>query len=135
MILFGRKNKYLKTQGKPGFRESFNHATDGLDYAINHERNLKIEIFIGILVCIAGFIFKISLLEWLVIVLVIAMVISLELVNTSIERAVDLVTKEYKDLAKVAKDVAAGAVLIMSMFSVVVGIIIFLPKIIEFVNR
>ena len=135
MIFLGRKNKYLKTQGKSGFRESLNHATDGIDYAINHERNLKIEIFIGILVCIAGFIFKISLLEWLVIVLVIAMVISLELVNTSIERTVDLVTKEYKDLAKVAKDVAAGSVLIMSMFSVVIGIIIFLPKIIEFVNR
>ena len=135
MIFLGRKNKYLKTQGKSGFRESLNHATDGIDYALNHERNLKIEIFIGILVCIAGFIFKISLLEWLVIVLVIAMVISLELVNTSIERTVDLVTKEYKDLAKVAKDVAAGSVLIMSMFSVVIGIIIFLPKIIEFVNR
>lgn len=135
MIFLGRKNKYLKTQGKSGFRESLNHATDGIDYALNHERNLKIEIFIGILVCIAGFIFKISLLEWLVIVLVISMVISLELVNTSIERTVDLVTKEYKDLAKVAKDVAAGSVLIMSMFSVVIGIIIFLPKIIEFVNR
>ena len=130
MILLGRKNKHLKTQGKSGFKESFNHATDGIEYAINHERNLKIEIFIGILVSIAGFVFKISLLEWLVIVLVISMVICLELVNTSIERTVDLVTKEYKDLAKVAKDVAAGAVLIMSKFSVVVGIIIFLPKII-----
>lgn len=130
MILLGRKNKYLKAQGKSGFKESFNHATDGLEYAINHERNLKIEILMGILVSIAGFIFKISLVEWLVIVLVIGMVICLELVNTSIERTVDLVTKEYKELAKVAKDVAAGAVLIMSMFSVVVGIIIFLPKII-----
>ena len=134
MILLGRKNKYLKTQGKSKFKESFNHATDGVEYAINHERNLKIEILMGILVSIAGFLFKISILEWLILVLVISMVICLELVNTSIERTVDLVTKEYKDLAKVAKDVAAGAVLIMSMFSVVVGIIIFLPKIIDLLN-
>ena len=130
MILLGRKNKFLKTQGRSKFKDSFNHATDGIEYAINHERNLKIEIFFGIIVSIAGFLFKISILEWLVIVLVIGMVICLELVNTSIERTVDLVTKEYKDLAKSAKDVAAGAVLVMSMFSVVVGIIIFLPKII-----
>ena len=130
MILLGRKNKFLNTQGKSKFKKSFNHATDGIEYAINHERNLKIEIFMGILVSIAGFLFKISILEWLIIILVISMVICLELVNTSIERTVDLVTKEYKDLAKNAKDVAAGAVLIMSMFSVVVGIIIFLPKII-----
>ena len=135
MIFLGRKNKFLKTQGNSKFKESFNHATDGLEYAINHERNLKIEIFMGILACIAGFLFKISIVEWLVIVLVISMVICLELVNTSIERTVDLVTKEYKDLAKAAKDVAAGAVLIMSMFSVVIGIIIFLPRIVALLNR
>ena len=131
MIFLGKKNKFLKTQGKSKFKESFNHATDGIEYAINHERNLKLEILAGILACIAGFILKISVLEWLVIVITIAMVICLELINTSIERTVDLITKEYKDLAKAAKDVAAGAVLVMSMFSVVVGIIIFLPKIIN----
>ena len=56
------------------------------------------------------------------------MVLALELVNTAIERTVDLVTKDYHDLAKAAKDVAAGAVLIMSMFSVIIGLIIFIPK-------
>ena len=55
----------------------------------------------------------------------------LEIVNTAIERTVDLVTKEYEELAKIAKDVAAAAVLVMSMFSVVIGIIIFLPKLIN----
>ena len=134
MLLGKRNNKYLKTQGRSSFKDSFGHATDGIEYAINHERNIKIEILIGILVSIAGFLFKISILEWLIIVIVIAMVICLELVNTAIERSVDLVTKEYRDLAKVAKDVAAGAVLIMSMFSVVVGVIIFLPKIINLLN-
>lgn len=131
MKLLGRRNKFLKTQGKEEFDKSVGHALDGIEYAVNHERNVKIEILFAILTSILGFILKISLLEWVIIVLVIAMVLALELVNTAIERTVDLVTKDYHDLAKAAKDVAAGAVLIMSMFSVIIGLIIFLPKIIS----
>lgn len=131
MKLLGRRNKFLKTQGKEEFDKSVGHALDGIEYAVNHERNVKIEILFAILTSILGFILKISLLEWVVIVLVIAMVLALELVNTAIERTVDLVTKDYHDLAKASKDVAAGAVLIMSMFSVIIGLIIFLPKIIS----
>ena len=123
--------KKLKNQGKSKFSESLGHAIDGIQYTASHERNFRIEMFFAILVTIASFILKVSLLEWGILVLVMAMVLALEMVNTSIERAVDLVTKEYRELAKIAKDVAAGAVLIMSMFSVIIGIIIFLPKIIE----
>lgn len=134
MIFLGKKNKFLKTQGKSSFGESFNHAMDGIEFAINHERNLKIEVFMGILASIMGFLLHISVMEWAIIVLVIAMVLCLELVNTAIERAVDLTTKEYRELAKAAKDVSAGAVLIMSMFSVIIGILIFLPKILDLVK-
>ena len=88
----------------------------------------------GILVSRAGFLFHISIFEWLVILLTIAMVITLEFINTAIERVVDLVTTDYKELAKSAKDVAAGAVLFMSLFSVIIGIVIFLPKVIEVFN-
>ncbi len=133
MIFLGRKNKFLKTQGKSSFKSSFNHAMDGIEFAIDHERNIKIEIFMGICASILGFILNISSIEWAIIVLVIAMVLSLELINTAIERAVDLTTKEYQELAKAAKDVSAGAVLIMSMFSVIIGILIFLPKIINLI--
>ena len=129
MIFLGKKNKFLKTQGRSSFGVSFNHAMDGIEFALNHERNIKIEIFMGICASILGFLLNISIIEWAIIVLVIAMVLCLELVNTAIERAVDLTTKEYHELARVAKDVSAGAVLVMSMFSVVIGIIIFLPKI------
>ena len=132
MKLLGRRNKFLKTQGKEEFDKSVGHALDGIEYAVNHERNVKIEILFAILTSILGFILKISLLEWVVIVLVIAMVLALELVNTAIERTVDLVTKDYHDLAKASKDVAAGAVLVMSMFSVIIGLIIFIPKIVTF---
>ena len=129
-----RRNIFLATQGKSKFSTSVGHAIDGIEYAVNHERNVKIEMLFGILVSIAGFLFHISIFEWLVILLTIAMVITLEFINTAIERVVDLVTTEYKELAKSAKDVAAGAVLFMSLFSVVIGIVVFLPKIIEMFN-
>lgn len=129
-----RRNIFLTTQGKSKFSISVGHAIDGIEYAVNHERNVKIEILFGILVSIAGFLFHISIFEWLVILLTIAMVITLEFINTAIERVVDLVTTDYKELAKSAKDVAAGAVLFMSLFSVIIGIVIFLPKIIEMFN-
>lgn len=129
-----RGNIFLITQGKSKFSVSVGHAIDGIEYAVNHERNVKIEMLFGILVSIAGFLFHISIFEWLVILLTIAMVITLEFINTAIERVVDLVTTDYKELAKSAKDVAAGAVLFMSLFSVIIGIVIFLPKVIEVFN-
>ena len=85
-------------------------------------------------VLIAGIYFKVSKVEWAILLLTSASVLTLELVNTGIERCVDLVTKEYHDLAKAAKDIAAGAVFIMSIFSVIIGIVIFLPKIIEVIR-
>ena len=134
MIFIGKKNKFLKTQGKSKFQESLNHALDGIEFAINNERNIKIEILFGILASILGFILKISIIEWAIIVLVISIVLCLDLINTAIERAVDLTTKEYRELAKAAKDVSAGAVLVMSMFSVVIGVLIYLPKILNIIK-
>lgn len=127
--------KILKSQGKSKFSESVGHALDGIEYVASHERNFRIEIIFAIVVTIASFFFKVSLIEWCILVLVIGMVLALEMVNTAIERCVDLVTKDYKELAKVAKDVAAGAVFIMSIFSVILGILIFLPKIILFLEK
>lgn len=126
--------KRLKLQGKTNFLDSMNHAIDGLNYTVSRERNFKIEITIGILVIIAGFIFKVSKIEWIILLITIASVLALELINTSIERCVDLVTKDYNELAKNAKDVSAGAVLMMSFFAFCIGIIIFLPKILEMIG-
>lgn len=121
----------LKNQGRGKFSDSVKHAVDGIDYTVGHERNFKIELGFAILVFLLSIILRVSMVEWLVLLLTISMVLVLEVVNTAIERCVDLVTKEYKDLAKVAKDTAAGAVLIMSVFSVAIGICIFLPKILD----
>ena len=126
--------KRLKQQGKTNFIDSINHALDGINYTIEHERNFKIEIIIAILVILAGVFFKVSKTEWILLLLTTASVLVLELINTSIERCVDLVTKDYHELAKNAKDISAGAVLLMSLFSVGVGIIIFVPKILEMIG-
>lgn len=118
-------------QGKRKFTKSIKHALDGIAYVTNAERNFKIEIIIGIIAIIFGVVFKVSIIEWLILIITISLVLCLEIINTAIERGVDLVTNDYKELAKITKDVAAGAVLVMSMFSVIIGIIIFLPKLIK----
>ena len=132
MRLLGRFQikKILKKQGKSRFTESVGHALDGINYVSSHERNFKIEIFFAIMVTIVSFLLKVSLIEWSILMLVISLVLALEMINTSIERCVDLVTQDYKELAKIAKDVSAGAVLVVSIFSIIIGIVIFLPKII-----
>ncbi len=93
-----------------------------------HERNMQIHCMVTILVVIFGFLLHISFLEWCVCLVLFALVMSLELVNTSIEAVVDLVTEEKKPLAKKAKDAAAGAVLMSAIIAAILGGIIFFPK-------
>ncbi len=109
-------------------KNTFVCAIDGIKSAIKTERNLKIHCIITIIVIIAGLIFKISPLEWCICLLCIGLVISAELINTAIETTVDMYTREKNELAGRAKDIAAGAVFIMSIFPAIIGIIIFLPK-------
>lgn len=82
-----------------------------------------------ILVIIAGFIFKISTIEWIICIILFAFVISLELVNTAIEAVVDIVMPEINEKAKIAKDVSAASVLVSAICAAIIGLIIFLPKI------
>lgn len=114
---------------KSRFVKSFVYAWRGIREAVSCERNLKIHVAAAALAVILAFIFKLSATEWLFILFAVGGVISLELVNTSIEKVVDLVTDKYHPLAERAKDVAAGAVLIYACLSVIVGLVIFLPKI------
>ena len=126
MILKGKNKKKSKN-----IIDSFHYAFEGIFYALKNVRNLKIHLVFTFLVLIFSFILKISKLELLVCLLFIALVISLELINTAVEEAVDLAMPNIHPVAKVAKDVSAGAVLFSALISVVGGIIIFLPKIIN----
>ncbi|MCU9613915.1 diacylglycerol kinase family protein [Caldibacillus lycopersici] len=108
---------------------SFHYATEGLIQALKSERNLRIHIFSAVIVVIFGFLCKISSVEWCILLLTIGGMIVLELINTAIERTVDLATDKIHPLAKQAKDIAAAACFIFAIISVIIGLLIFLPKI------
>lgn len=115
------------------FFESFKCALNGIKYGLSSQRNLWIQSVIAIIAILLGIFFKISNLEWVVLSLTIAFVLFAELVNTAIETTVDLITEEFSEKAKFAKDVSAGAVLISAINSVVVGLIIFAGRIIDLI--
>ena len=108
---------------------SFKYAIQGILSSFKTERNMKIHIFIMILVIIAGVILKINKYEWIACILCFAIVISGELFNTAIETVVDMVMPYKNDKAKIAKDIAAGAVLTLAIGAAVIGVIIFVPNI------
>lgn len=109
----------------------FQYAGNGLIVAVKTQQNLRIHLFAAGLLIMAGFIFNITITEWLVVVLVIGGVITAELINTAIEFLVDLVSPEYHPLAGKIKDIAAGAVLITALVALIAGLLIFLPYIIH----
>ena len=109
---------------------SLEFALTGIFTAIKGGRNMQKHAFSAVLVVIAGLIFRVSAIEWLFLLLSIFLVVSFEIVNSAIENVVDLASDyHFSMLAKNAKDMAAGAVLVISGFAVITGLIIFVPKI------
>jgi undecaprenol kinase len=113
---------------------SFKYAWEGIKSAYKTEQNILIHTIVAILVLIVGIIVKLSYLEFAIIFLVIGLVISSEMFNTSIENAIDMAMPSIHPLAKAAKDVASGAVLFSAIIAVIVGCFIYIPKIIEFIE-
>lgn len=113
------------------FINSFKCASQGIMQAIKTERNVKIHIAIMILVIIAGIALKITKQEWITCIILFGLIISLELVNSAIETTVDIVMPEINEKAKNAKDIAAGAVLVSAIAAAIIGLMIFIPKIIR----
>lgn len=111
------------------FLLSFKYATQGIITSIIEERNIKIHLLAVIITIIMGIKYQISNTEWIICIILFGLVISSELINTSIENAVDLITNEKNDLAKKAKDAGAGAVLINATISVIIAGFIWIPKI------
>ncbi len=113
---------------------SFKYASHGIWQALKDGPNLQIHILFGIIAILLGLIFQITYFEWLIIILLIGLVISLELTNTAIEETVDYFTQNLHPGAKRAKDVAAGAVLIAAITALIIGLFIFLPYIIQYLT-
>lgn len=119
----------MKRPARAGsFRQSLGFAIAGVRHAFRSQRNFRIHSVIAGVVVIAGFALRISRVEWAVIVVLIALVIGLELLNTAIESLVDVASSTFHPLAKIAKDTAAGAILLVALGSAAAGLIIFLPR-------
>jgi diacylglycerol kinase len=109
---------------------SFKNAFNGMIVSFKQERNMKIHISIMFLVILLGIIFKIKTVEWIICIICFALVIGGELFNTVIEITVDIAMPNFNEKAKKAKDISAGAVLVLAIASAIIGFIIFVPKII-----
>ncbi|MBU0998386.1 diacylglycerol kinase family protein [Patescibacteria group bacterium] len=111
-------------------QKSFKYAFEGIKLTFKNEPNFRIQLILALLSTFLGIILKISQIEWLILITVIFLVLLLELINSSLEALVNLVSPEINEKAKIAKDTAAGAVLVASILSLIIGIALFLPKII-----
>ena len=123
----GKKKNYSISR----FFKSFTYAINGFKVAFKTEQNFVFDIIVGLIVIILSFLLKISTTEFIIIIIAVGIAISFELFNTSIEYTVDMAMPEIHPLAKAAKDISAAAVLFMDIILLVVGIIIFVPKIIN----
>ncbi len=110
---------------------SFKCAARGIIRVLRTEKSFRIQLIMAVISIIAGFLFRISSVEWLFILLIICVVLCLEIINTAFELIIDMVTEEYRVVAEHIKDVAAGAVLIASVIALIIGLIIFIPHFAE----
>lgn len=115
-------------QPKQSLLQAFRNAFHGLKFVVTTQRNAQIHLAITILVITAAIAFGVSANEWIAIVIAIGFVWATESINTAIEKLTDLASPGYHTLAKYAKDCAAAAVLISALTAVVIGVIIFLPR-------
>ena len=110
--------------------KSFKYAFNGLRILIKEEHNARIHLFAAIGVVIAGFIFKISLHEWIAVAIAIGLVFCSEIINSAIENLSDFVCPDKNERIKKIKDLAAAAVLVSALTALVIGLLVFIPKIV-----
>lgn len=110
------------------FFRSFQYAAQGIYAAIQKEQNIRFHLMAAVIVALSGWLTGLSKTEWLIVILLIGGMLAFELVNTAMERVVDLASPELHPLAKQAKDMAAGAVLVFAVASAIIGLLIFIPK-------
>ncbi len=116
------------------FLRSFRFAFQGAVQFFSKQRNAKIQTVMGIAAISLGFIVSITPYQWLLVLFCIGLVISLEMINSAIEIFCDMVTTDFHPKIKIIKDVAAGAVLVAAIASLIIGLIIFIPALTNFLN-
>ena len=110
------------------FFRSFVFASAGIRAALKSEQNIRFHFTAAVIVGVAGLLTGLSAIEWMIVILVIGGMLAFEMFNSSMERIVDLASPDLHPLAKQAKDMAAGAVLVFAIASAIIGLLIFLPK-------
>ena len=110
---------------------SFKHAFDGIVWAFNTQPNFKIHVIVSFFVILTGFFFTISLSEWIILTLTITIGLVIEMINTGFEETTDAIDLKIREDIKIAKDVAAGAMLTYAIGASIVAGLIFIPKILE----
>ena len=120
---------YMKT-----FFNAVLFALQGIKQFISRDRNGRIQVAFGVAAVTLGFTVSLRSFQWMLVLFCIGLVISLEMINSAIERYCDLVTTDFHPGIKVIKDVAAGAVLVASITSLIIGLIIFIPALVQFLN-
>ena len=124
------EKRYLKTR-----LQSIRYALDGIKYILETQQNARIHLFFTLAVFILGFLFGITRMEWITLVLTIGLVWAAELFNTAVEVMVDLISPERRITAKICKDISAGSVLVTASISVLVGLLIFGPLLWDWVRE
>ncbi len=123
------------TPGRTTFAKSFVYAFEGVKYTTRTQRNMRVHLILAVLAVGAGIWLRISPLEFALIFVAIMNVIVAEMFNTVAEACVDLTTHEFNPLAKIAKDVAAGAVLLNAALSVCIGLFVFVPHLVALAHH
>jgi diacylglycerol kinase len=116
---------------RPGFVRSFSFAGQGVWYAVRTQRNMRVHLLAAAGAVTAGLVLRISAVDWACVLTAIGLVLTAEALNTVVEALADLCTEEFHPLAKIAKDTAAGAVLISSVAALGVGAAVFLPRLLR----
>jgi diacylglycerol kinase (ATP) len=114
---------------------SFRYAFSGILHLIKTQHNAWIHLFIAFLVILSGILFRVTRIEWMMIVVCIGMVITTEIINTTIEYFIDVISPGYNEKAGRVKDLAAAAVLVVSITAAIVGLIIFIPYFIVLIKQ
>lgn len=114
---------------------SFNYAIDGIVFALRTQRNMRLHVFAAAAVLVSGVMLDVTRLEMIALLFAIALVLTAELINTAIEATVDLSVDTFEPLAKTAKDVAAGSVLISSIVAAAVGYLVFFDRLVRLATR
>ena len=110
--------------------KSLSYALKGLRYLIKTENSIKVQLFLSLLLTACGFLFHISTTEWIAQIMCIALVLTAESLNTAVEKIANFIHPEYHEKIGIIKDVAAGAVAFAAIFAILIGCIIYIPKII-----